>query len=204
MFDPGILTLVAITDDVYDGVDGLVARAAAAVRGGATMVQLRLKDADARTQVEVARRLIASLPVPVIVNDRVDVALASGAAGAHVGTEDIPVLSVRSMAPAGFIIGASVGGDADVGSSAGADYAGIGPVFETSSKSDAGTAIGIGAVGRLTSACGIPSVGIGGIDESNAAAVMSAGASGVAVIRALLGAPDPEAAARRIRRAIGR
>lgn len=204
MFAPQLLTLLAVTDDLSGDADSLVARAAAAVRGGATMVQLRLKDADARTQVEVARRLIASLPVPVMVNDRVDVALAAGAAGAHVGTADLPVEAVRRISPRGFIIGASVSGDEDVAQSAGADYVGIGPVFATMSKADAGVAIGVDALARLSRACGIPTVGIGGIDETNAPDVIAAGASGVAVIRAVFAAKDPEEAARRLRRAIGR
>ncbi len=204
MFEPSLLTLLAVTDDLGGGADALVARAAAAVRGGATMVQLRLKDVAARTQVDVARRLIAALPVPVMVNDRVDVALAAGAAGAHVGAADLPVEAVRRLAPRGFIIGASVGGDMDVPQSAGADYVGIGPVFATMSKADAGAAIGVEALARLSRACGVPSVGIGGIDETNAPAVIAAGATGVAVIRALFAAQDPEEMARRLRRAIGR
>src|SRR5512142_2834523 len=111
MLNPEWLTLIAITDDLRDGRDGLVARAIAAVRGGATMVQLRLKDADARTLVEVARALVAAVPAPVIVNDREDVALVSGAAGVHLGVEDLPVDAVRDIAGEHFIIGGSFGSD---------------------------------------------------------------------------------------------
>ncbi|MFN2399412.1 MAG: thiamine phosphate synthase, partial [Gemmatimonadaceae bacterium] len=143
MFDPAALTLVAITDDIRDGQDGLVGRALAAVRGGCTMVQLRLKEVDARTLVEIARLMTSLLPVPLIVNDRVDVAIASGAAGVHVGADDLPVSAVRRIAPAGFIVGASVGSDAESIAARGADYAGIGPVFGTPSKTDAGPDIGI-------------------------------------------------------------
>lgn len=202
--DEQLLRLIAITDDLRDGTEGLVARAARAVSGGATMVQLRLKDAEPRRLVEVGRALVAALPVPVVVNDRVDVALASGAAGAHVGHEDLPVAAVRRIAPRGFLIGASVAGDGDVANTAGADYVGIGPVFATASKLDAGAPIGLDELARLTRVCGLPSVGIGGIDADNAASVMAAGASGVAVIRAVLSAADPERAAREIRSAIGR
>lgn len=201
--DEQLLRLIAITDDLRDGKEGLVARAARAVRGGATMVQLRLKDAEPRLLVEVARALIAAVPVPVIVNDRVDVALAAGAAGAHVGHEDLPVAAVRRIAPSGFLVGASVVDDGDVGNTAGADYVGIGPVFATASKLDAGAPIGLRELTRLTRVCRMPSVGIGGIDASNAASVVRAGASGVAVIRAVLSASDPERAAREIRSAIG-
>lgn len=198
------LRLIAITDDLRDGTEGLVARAAAAVRGGATMVQLRIKDADARTLVEVARALLGGVSVPVVVNDRVDVALAAGAHGAHVGSEDLPVAAVRRIAPPEFIVGASVVSDADIANTAGADYVGIGPVFPTASKLDAAPPIGLEELRRLTSVCGLPAVAIGGIDAGNARSVIDAGATGVAVIRALLSARDPEGAAREIRSAIGR
>jgi thiamine-phosphate pyrophosphorylase len=206
MFDPETLTLVAISDDLRDGRVGLVARAVAAVRGGATMIQLRLKDADARLLVEVARALMGALPpnVPLIVNDRADVALAAGAAGVHVGVEDLPVDAVRRIAPANFIVGASVGCDAEVEGARGADYVGIGPVYDTSSKPDAGVAIGVEEFARLARQTGVPAVAIGGVDASNAAPLIAAGASGVAVIRAVFGAEEPETAARAIRSAIGR
>ena len=202
--DAKLLQLVAITDDLRDGTAGLVQRAQAAARGGATMIQLRLKDADARALVEVARALVGALPrsVPVIVNDRLDVAMASGAAGVHVGPDDIPAAAVRRLVPPGFIIGASVGSDLEVGLSRDADYVGIGPVFETASKLDAGRAIGPVAFARLARSCRVPAVAIGGIDAKSAPSVMIAGAAGVAVIRAVMGAKDPEAAARAIRAAM--
>jgi thiamine-phosphate pyrophosphorylase len=204
MIDIDSLVLVAITDDLHDGRDGLVARAVAAARGGATMIQLRLKDAPARMQVEVARALLAALPstVPLIINDRADVALAAGAAGVHVGVDDLPAAAVRRVAPRGFIIGASVGCDAEVALASGADYVGIGPVYGTASKADAGDAIGVAEFSRLAALCGLPAVAIGGIDATNAEPVMKVGASGVAVIRAVFGAPDPERAAREIRERI--
>jgi thiamine-phosphate pyrophosphorylase len=202
VFDPATLMLLAITDDLRDGREGLVARAAAAVRGGATMVQLRLKDADARTLVEVACALISELPVPIIVNDRADVALASGAAGVHVGSSDLPVNAVRRIAPPGFIIGASIVTDADVEGTGGADYVGIGPVYDTASKSDAGRAMGVAEFARLARRCRLPAVAIGGITAENARPLIAAGARGVAVIRAIFAAPEIEAAARAIRSAI--
>ena len=201
MLDPAALTLVAITDDLRDGVGGLAARAAAAVRGGATMVQLRLKHASGRELVEVARRLVQSLPVPVIVNDRADVALAAGAAGVHLGVDDLPVAAMRAIAPPGFVIGASVGADAELAHASGADYVGIGPVYATLSKSDAGEAIGVDGFARLRELGGMPALAIGGVTAANAAPLRDAGAAGVAVIRAVLGAPDPEAAARALRQA---
>lgn len=204
MLDPRSLTLVAITDGLDAGADALIARAEAAVRGGATMVQLRLKDVDARTQAGIARRLVAVVPVPVIVNDRVDIAMAAGAAGVHVGAEDLPVAAVRRIAPVEFIVGASVGSDAEVAGSLGADYVGVGPVYATDSKADAGAALGIAEMVRLALACRVPAVAIGGITSDNAAPVIETGVAGIAVIRSLFRAHDPEWAARSLRRAIGR
>lgn len=203
-FDAAALRLVAITDHARDGIDGLAARAGAAVRGGATMVQVRLKDDDARTLVAIARRLVAQLPVPVVVNDRVDVAIAAGAAGAHVGADDLPVSAVRAIAPTGFIIGASLGTAHEAANARGADYAGIGPVYGTQSKGDAGAAIGVDGLVALRALISIPCVGIGGITAANARAVVDAGAAGVAVIASVFGAPDPERAARSLRAATSR
>ena len=204
MFDPRVLTLVAITDGLGGGSEGVVARAAAAARGGATMIQLRLKDAGARTLVEVARALVSAVSIPVIVNDRADVALVAGAAGVHVGSDDLPAAAVRRIAPPGFIVGVSVGSDAEVAGAVGADYVGIGPVYDTASKHDAGAALGVAGFSRLARSCGVPAVAIGGIDAENAPAVMAAGASGVAMIRGVFAAPDPALAARLVRSAIGR
>jgi thiamine-phosphate pyrophosphorylase len=204
VLDPATLLLCAITDDLRDGADGLVARAAAAVEGGATMVQLRLKDEPARTLVAIARALVARLPVPVIVNDRVDVALAAGAAGVHVGAEDVPVAAIRPFVPEGFVIGASVTGAGDLPGVEGADYAGIGPVFPTFSKADAAPVLGIARFGELAAQARVPSVAIGGVDATNAGEIVRAGASGIAVIRAVFGSGDPRAAALALRRAIGR
>jgi thiamine-phosphate pyrophosphorylase len=203
MIDPSFLRLIAITDDVRDGQTGLIARATAAVNGGATCVQLRLKDVAARDLVGVARELIKAVGVPVIVNDRADVAIAAGAAGVHLGADDVPVSAIRRIAPKGFLIGASVGSDAEVPLSAGADYAGVGPVFGTTSKDDAGEAIGLAEFNRLSTATGLPTVAIGGISAANARSAMEAGAIGIAVISAIFGATDPLAAAQELASAIG-
>src|SRR5690349_14603882 len=150
MLDPDSLTLVAITDGAERSIEDIVQRALACVRGGATMVQLRLKDADARTQVEVARALVAALPsgVPLIMNDRADLAIASGAAGVHVGPEDLPVVAARRILGPDRIVGLSVGNDAEALDASAADYVGIGPVYATGSKGDAGAAIGVGELER--------------------------------------------------------
>lgn len=199
-----LCTLVAITDDLRDGRDGLVARAAAAVRGGATMVQLRLKQVDARTLVDVARALVAEVGAPVLVNDRADVALAAGAAGAHVGADDLPVSALRRVVPPGFIIGCSVGEPAEAPNASEADYVGIGPVFATASKDDAGAAIGADGFARLAALTGKPAVAIGGITADNLGPAIAAGACGVALIRGVFSVSDPEQAARAIRESIAR
>ena len=202
MIDSSLIRLIAITDNVRDGQSGLIARASAAIQGGATCIQLRLKDVSARDLVALAHELVRSVGVPVIVNDRADVAIAAGAAGVHLGADDLPPAAVRKFAPAGFIIGSSVGNDEEIRSSRGADYVGIGPLFGTGSKGDAGPAIGVAEFKRLAVATGLPAVAIGGITAQNARAAIEAGAAGVAAIASVMGAEDPAAAARQLASAI--
>lgn len=168
------------------------------------MIQLRLKHASARTLAEIGAALVAALPVPVIINDRTDVAVACGAAGVHVGADDLPVAAVRRLAPPGFLVGVSIGSEAEASQATGADYAGIGPVYGSLSKLDAGEAIGLAGLWRVARAVAVPAVAIGGITQDTAGPVMAAGAAGIAVIAAVFGAPDPEQAARRLRQAIDR
>lgn len=203
MLDPKILRLVAITDDAEDQRSTLVDQVVAAVRGGATSVQVRLKRATPREVVQIARAIVSKVPVPVIVNDRADIALAAGAAGVHVGEADLPVSAIRRFAPANFIIGASLGGDAELANAKEADYVGIGPLFTTGSKDDAGKAIGIDGFRKLAELSGRPAVAVGGLSAARAAEVMAAGAAGIAVVNAIFRADDPESAARSIAAAIG-
>ena len=204
MLDPKILRLVAITDDAEDHRPTLVDRVAAAVRGGATSVQVRLKTAAPREVVEITKAIIARVDVPVIVNDRADIALAAGAAGVHVGEADLPVAAIRGFAPSGFIIGASLGSDAELPNAKDADYVGIGPVFGSESKNDAGTAIGVDGFERLAALVPHPAVAVGGITADRALQITVHGAVGVAVINAIFKAGDPEIATREIAAAIGR
>jgi thiamine-phosphate pyrophosphorylase len=204
MLDPKILRLVAITDDAEDGRATLTDRVAAAVRGGATSVQVRLKSATPREVVEITRSIMSRVAVPVIVNDRADIALAAGAAGVHVGEADLPVAAIRRFAPANFIVGASLGSDAELLNAKDADYVGIGPVYGSDSKSDAGSAIGVEGFKRLASLVAHPAVAVGGITAHRALQITVAGAAGVAVINAILMADDPETAARAIADAIGK
>lgn len=204
MLDPRILRLVAITDDAEDRRGTLVDRMAAAVRGGATSVQIRLKTAPPREVVEITRAIMARTSVPVIVNDRADIALAAGAAGVHVGEADLPVAAIRRFAPENFIIGASLGSDAELANAKAADYVGIGPVFGSDSKKDAGGAIGVDGFERLAALVELPAIAVGGITADRALQITVHGAAGVAVINAIFKADDPESATRLIADAIGK
>jgi len=176
-----------------------------AVRGGATAIQLRLKAAPPRDILALARKLVSALPVPVLVNDRVDVALAAGAAGAHLGQDDPPLNALRPRVPLGFLLGISVGSETEAARARpwDADYWSIGPCYATAHKSDAGPPLGPSGFATLARLAppGVPVIGIGGITAHNAAAIVAAGATGVAAIGAIWDASDPEAAARAIRSA---
>jgi thiamine-phosphate pyrophosphorylase len=201
--DPKVLRLVAITDDAEDQRSTLVERVAAAVRGGATSVQVRLKAAAPREVVEITRAIMVRVTVPVIVNDRADIALAAGAAGVHVGEADLPVAAIRRFTPADFIIGASLGSDAELANAKEADYVGIGPVFGSDSKRDAGSAIGVDGFERLARLVTVPTVAVGGITPEGAMQITVHGATGVAVINAIFRSGDPERATRELAAAIG-
>jgi thiamine-phosphate pyrophosphorylase len=199
------LRLVAILDpSILDGRDP-VAAAVAAEAGGATAIQLRMKGAPASRLFDAARALLARLSVPLYVNDRADVAWASGAHGVHVGQDDVPARPLRALLPSNIRIGLSVGSpdEARVASSATVEYWSVGPVYRTSSKADAGAPLGPEGFADLArQAPGVPVIGIGGISARNAAAVIRAGAAGVAVISAIFSALDVERAAREIRDAV--
>jgi thiamine-phosphate pyrophosphorylase len=186
-----------VTDDRLVRGRDLVELCRAAERGGVTAVQLRLKECDPRELARVLRPLLAALSVPVLVNDRADVALAADAAGVHLGPDDVPVPLIRQIAPRGFIIGASVGTAAEVEHGRGADYWGIGPWRVTTTKPDAGASLGAaGFAAMVRRAEGRPCVAIGGVRPEDVDAVRKAGGVGVAVVSGILGADDVEAAAR--------
>jgi thiamine-phosphate pyrophosphorylase len=201
--DPKILRLVAITDDAEDQRATLIERVGAAVRGGATSVQVRMKSAAPREVVEITRAIIGKVGVPVIVNDRADIALAAGAAGVHVGEADLPVAAIRRFAPPDFIVGASLGSDVEFANAKDADYVGIGPVFGSDSKTDAGSAIGVQGFERLAAMVTLPAVAVGGITPEGAMQIKLHGATGIAVINAIFSSADPERAARALAAAIG-
>ncbi len=193
-----LVRLMLVTDDrLMQGRD-LVATALSAERGGVTSVQVRLKHADARGLAQAVRALVQALHIPVLVNDRPDVAVAAGAAGVHLGPDDLPVHLARRVAPAGFVIGASVGTDTEAVFASSADYWGIGPWRITSTKDDAGTALGPEGFRRLADlARATPAIAIGGVRPEDVPIVIREGGSGVAVVSGILAADNVEAAAKR-------
>jgi thiamine-phosphate pyrophosphorylase len=178
--------------------------AAAAVAGGATMLQVRAKEATTGELLALTQSVLAigrPAQVPVVVNDRVDVALAAGADGAHVGESDLPADVARRLLGADAILGCSAASAAAarLGARLGANYLGVGDVFGTSSKPDAGPPLGLDGLAEVAGAAELPVVAIGGIDPTNAAAAIRAGAHGVAVISAVVSAADVRVAAARLR-----
>ena len=189
------LDVYVITDPGLSRGRGHVQVVTEAIRGGATVVQLRDKRAGGRELVEVGRALrqiTREAGVLFIVNDRVDVALAVEADGVHVGQDDIPADIARRLIGAKMILGVSVADvqEASKAKADGADYLGIGAIYATATKSDAGAAIGPAVIADIKRAVDLPAVGIGGINIHNAAEVIQNGADGVAVISAVVGAPD--------------
>ncbi|MDO9379749.1 MAG: thiamine phosphate synthase [Nocardioidaceae bacterium] len=194
------LRLYLVTGPVPEGRD-LVEVVAAAVAGGVTTVQLRDKTATTDERVATARALLEVLDpagVPLVVNDDVEAAAIVGA-GVHVGTSDAAAAHARDRLGSGALVGWSVehaGQLDDAAEVDSASYLAASPVWSTPSKTDTAPPLGLDGVAALRSGTTLPVVGIGGIDASNAAAVVRAGADGVAVISAICAADDPERAAR--------
>lgn len=203
---PDRLSLIVITDRDLPAGRGLVETVEAALRGGAPSVQLRAKADSGREMTELARelrRVTRAVGALLWVNDRVDVALAVGADGAHLGEDDLPLAAARGIVPPGFLLGRSVDSveRARDAQREGADYLGVGCVYATASKPDAGDPVGLARVAEIAAAVRIPVVGIGGIGVENAAEVVRAGAAGVAVIREVMHARDPGVRVRELLRA---
>ncbi len=197
-----------VTDARVANVDDLLTRSEAALRGGMTVVQLRARGWDDRGLWQAASGLRAISErhgALLIINDRVDLALAAGADGVHLGVGDLPVAVARRLLPPGALIGFSPETEDDrlEAEAAGIDYLGVGPVYGTQTKDDAGAAIGLHGLQRVVDLTPLPVVGIGGIAIDTAAAVVATGAVGVAVVGAVFLAADPEQAARDLRRALG-
>jgi thiamine-phosphate pyrophosphorylase len=181
----------------------------AALRGGVSCVQLREKSLPTGAFVEIARSIksiLAPRGVPLIINDRVDVALAADADGVHLGQSDLSFLDARKLLGPGAIIGLSVESmdQALEAEDWGVDYLGVSPILATPTKPEAKAAWGLDGLRRLRRATSHVLIAIGGINPANAAQVLEAGADGLAVVSAICSAPDPENAARRLREAVDR
>ena len=201
------LTLHVLTDREWSRGRDMLSVAATALDGGATVIQLRDKIASTRALIEqglALRVLTRERGALLIVNDRVDVALAVEADGAHVGQDDMPVGLARRLLGPDRILGVSAVNmeEAEEAVAGGADYLGIGPIFPSLGKADAGPATGAGLLTGLARRYTTPLVAIGGITAENASEVVRAGACGVAVITAVVYAEDITAASRQLRLAV--
>ena len=197
-FTKDMLLLYAVTDRAWVGKQTLAEQIEDALKGGATIIQLREKNLDEESFIAEAiavRELCHRYNVPLIINDNVDVALKSGADGVHVGIEDTPVAEVRKRVPADFIIGATCKTveQAKIAEEAGADYMGVGAVFPSPTKTNA-IRITNDQLRAIVSAVSIPAVAIGGISRKNVLEIKGSNVSGIAVVSAIFGASDIEAA----------
>ena len=202
---PGELKLYAVTDRAWArGSDGVIRQVEAAVKGGATFVQVREKNLPPREFLSEARWIVELCHknhVRCVINDNVDVALLSGADGVHVGQDDMACEKARAMLGAGRIIGVSAHNveQALAAERAGADYLGSGAAFATSTKDVSGQYVTPEGFAEITGAVKIPVVAIGGITKDNISELYGRGLAGVAVVSALFAQPDVEAAAREMR-----
>ncbi len=204
---PVDLRVYYVTDTPLSSGRGLVETALAAVLGGATLVQLRDPQAKAGDLVHIGRALKAALDavgVPLIINDRPDVAFAIGAAGVHIGQDDLPPEAVRRLLGPHAIIGLSITNPSQMKRVPWGliDHIGVGPVISKGVKPDAAEPMGLKGLSACALASRKPVVAIGGIGIDNAHECIAAGADGVAVVAAIAGADDPERAARKLRSAV--
>lgn len=198
-------SIYLVTDrSILQGRD-LITEVKNAVRGGVTLVQLREKDCSSREFFTLASTLkgeLDRLGVPLIINDRLDIALAVDAAGLHVGQNDLPIQIARRILGPNKIIGLSVNTleEAREGVAKGADYLGVGPVYFTATKKDIDSPTGAAMLKEFCNQINIPMVAIGGINLDNIAEVKQSGIDGVAVVSAILGAENVEQAAKDLKR----
>jgi thiamine-phosphate pyrophosphorylase len=182
---------------------GMRATVEAALAGGVSAVQLRDKQASGRELMALAAELLDVLDgtdVPLLINDRLDIALASGAHGVHLGQSDLDVHRARQLAGPELVIGLSASRPEEIADvhalpDGTVDYLGIGPVFPTTTKADARPALGLAQLAAIRASTPLPCVGIGGITTSNADSVWATGVDGLAVVSAIGDAPDPHVAA---------
>jgi thiamine-phosphate pyrophosphorylase len=195
------LSLYLVLDPDLCAYRGMVETARAAVAGGATVVQLRDKHADTARMIETGlalKAVLAGTGALVVINDDVEAAIAIGADGLHIGQDDMDAYAARQRIGPEMILGLSVETQALAASvdSELVNYAGVGPVFQTPTKPDHKQPIGFAGLARLVEVCPVPAVAIGGLKAAHVRNVFAAGADGLAVVSAICGTPDPEAAAR--------
>ncbi|MDF2117095.1 thiamine phosphate synthase [Roseiarcaceae bacterium H3SJ34-1] len=199
-YDPKIWRLCLVTDRGLSRGRSLVDVVSAAVQGGVTMVQLREKDASTReflAEAVALKTLLKPLGVPLIINDRVDIAQAIDADGVHVGQTDMPVEIVRQLIGPDKIIGLSITNRTQIerDDAKRTDYLGIGPLYLQTTKANASTPLGVEGFRALRALSFKPVMAIGGLNATNSAAVLEAGADGLAIVSAIVGADDSRAAA---------
>lgn len=198
------LRLYLVTDQACTGGRTLTDVVAAAVQGGVTCVQLREKQLNSRdflAQALALKTLLAPHQIPLVINDRIDIALACGAQGVHLGQSDMPVAQARQLLPPEVFIGWSVETMDDVARSASlpVDYLGVSPIHATPTKTDTQPPWGLDGLRQVRAATALPLVAIGGIQARNARDILRAGADGLALVSALCAAADPCAAALELR-----
>lgn len=201
------LSLYLVLDRAMCGSFGLVETTKAAIRGGATIVQLRDKDVSTAEMIATGKALKQAMQgsnVKLIINDNVEAALAIGADGLHIGQHDGAPAQIRAQIGPDMILGLSVQTTelAEKADPAVVDYLGIGPVFPTKTKNNCAPVIGFDGLKRVRSHNGLPAVGIGGIKLNHVADVLATGVNGLAVVSAICGQPDPEAETRGFKAAI--
>jgi thiamine-phosphate pyrophosphorylase len=209
MSRPLDLSLYLVTDPGLCASHGLADTVRAAVAGGVSIVQLRDKQAPDELLIEQGRALKAALAgtgVPLIINDRLRVAAEVGADGVHVGQSDASVAAARELLGPRAIVGLSIQtiDQARAVAALPVDYVGIGPVFATVTKADHAAPLGCDGLAAVRTATDFPAVAIGGLAAAHADCVLSAGCQGLAVVSAVCGNPDPEAAAAALATAIRR
>lgn len=202
--NPDVLRLYLVTDQTLTRGRPLADVVAAAVQGGVTCVQLREKQLGTReflAQALILKALLAPQGIPLVINDRIDIALACGADGVHLGQNDLPPDEARKLLPPGVFIGWSVESMDDVQQSAAlpVDYLGVSPLFSTPTKTDTKDPWGLEGLAVVRAATPLPLVAIGGVHAGNARDVLRAGANGLAVVSAICAAGDPQAAAAALR-----
>lgn len=202
-------TLYLVLDPVLCGNSDPLDVAERAIAGGATLIQWRASEWSKRERFILATRLKERLTgrnVPLLINNDIDVALACGADGAHIGQSDLPAMEARRLLGEAAILGLSISSPEQMRAAAAfpqgsIDYVGIGPTFPTSSKKNAAPVLGIGKLAGIAALSPYPCVAIGGISAQNASELSSTGIDGIAVISAICSQPDPKTAARTLRQA---